>query len=652
MEAVALPEAELIEQQKRIVEESLRDPQGFWEKVARELYWARRWDTTLDDSDPPFYRWFVGGVTNITYNILERNIERGLGNKAALVWRGGEGEERVIRYSDLLREVNRYAAMLRSLGVKRGDRVVVYMPIVPEAMYTMLAVARLGAVHVVVFSGFGSAALAQRIRDSGARVVVTADGMTRRGKVIPLKPVVDEAAAEAGGVEKVVVHRVAGNEVEMKPGRDVWAHEELEKLPRRVRLDHVMVRSEEPLFILYTSGTTGKPKGMVHLHGQYMVWAYAHTRWLFGFLDNDVFFVPVDIGWINGHTYATYGPLLNGSTVVWYSDAPDYPGPWVWWDIVDSYSVDMMWVAPTAVRLLIRYGDEVPRRYSLETLRLIVSAGEILGLEPWRWLVENVCRRRPGCHVVETWGQTENSGFITAPGGYGLVGGIAYRRGSVGLPYPGIDLRVLRDDGSEAAPGEKGHIVVKAPVPPAFAYGVWGDRERYIKTYWSLFPGYYYTGDYGYVDEDGYVYILGRADDVVKVAGHRLGPAEIENTVLEHPSVAEAAVVGVPDELRGTVLAVFVVPRMDVQVDRARLAEEVRGLVRKKYGPIAVLKGVYVVDKLPKTRTGKILRRVLRAVLTGAPLGDLSTLEDEAGVEEVRRAVEEFRAAMDRAVAG
>jgi len=648
----SLEEKRLIEKHREIHAESLRDPEGFWSRVASELWWARRWDRVLDDGDAPLYRWFTGGVTNITYNILERNIERGLGNKAALVWRGGEGEERIIRYFDLKREVERYAAMLREAGVTRGDRVVVYMPMVPEAMFTLLAVARLGAVHVVVFSGFGSAALAQRIRDAAAKIVVTADGMTRRGKVIPLKPIVDEAVAEAGGVEKVLVHRVAGNRVEMREGRDAWVHEELEKLPRRPRVDPVLVRSEEPLFILYTSGTTGKPKGMLHLHGQYMVWAYAHTRWLFGFLDNDVFFVPVDIGWINGHTYATYGPLLNGSTVVWHSDAPDYPGPGTWWDIVDSYSVNMMWVAPTAVRLLIRYGEEVPRRYSLETLRLIVSAGEILGLEPWKWLMENVCRGRPGCHVVETWGQTENSGFITAPGGYGLVGGIAYRLGSVGLPYPGIDLHVLRDDGSEAAPREKGHVVVKAPVPPAFAYGIWGDRERYVKTYWSRFPGYYYTGDYGYVDEDGYVYILGRADDVLKVAGHRLGPAEVENTVLEHPLVAEAAVVGVPDEVRGTVLAVFVVPRMDVEVDRGRLAEEVRQLIRKKYGPIAVLRGVYVVDKLPKTRTGKILRRVLRAVLTGQELGDLSTLEDEAGVEEVRRAVEEFRRAMEEATRG
>jgi len=642
----------LVEQQRRIVEESLRDPEGFWSRVAEELWWARRWDRVLDDTRAPLYRWFTGGVTNITYNMLERNIERGLGNKAALIWRGGGGEERIIRYLDLKREVERHAAMLRDAGLRRGDRLVIYMPMVPEAMYTMLAAARLGAVHVVVFSGFGSAALAQRIRDSGARMVVTADGMTRRGKTIPLKPVVDEAVAEAGGVERVIVHRVAGNRVEMREGRDQWAEELLEQQPRRPRVEPAMVRAEEPLFILYTSGTTGRPKGMLHLHGQYMVWAYAHTRWLFGFLDNDVFFAPVDIGWINGHTYATYGPLLNGSTVVWYSDAPDYPGPGAWWDIVDTYSVNMMWVAPTAVRLLIRYGEEVPRRYSLETLRLIVSAGEILGRDPWRWLMEHVCRWRRGCHVIETWGQTENSGFITAPGGYGLVGGIAYREGSVGLPYPGIDLRILRDDGTEAAPREKGHVVVKAPVPPAFAYGIWGDPKRYVETYWSRFPGYYYTGDYGYVDEDGYVYILGRADDVLKVAGHRLGPAEIENTVLEHPAVAEAAVVGVPDPLRGTVLAVFAVPRIGADMDPERLVEEIRQLIRRKYGPVAVLQGVYVVDKLPKTRTGKILRRVLRAVLAGQELGDLSTLEDEAGVEEVRRAVEEFKAAMERAARG
>jgi len=640
----------IIERQKETHEHSLKDPEGFWSRVASELWWARRWDKTLDDSNPPFYRWFVGGVTNITFNILERNIQRGLGNKAALIWRGSDGSEKVVRYYDLYREVSRYAELLRRHGVRKGDRVVIYMPMIPEAMYTMLAVARLGAVHVVVFSGFGSGALAQRIKDSGAKVIVTADGMFRRGKSIPLKPIVDDALREAGNVKRVLVHRVTESRVDMIDGRDYWVDEELRSIPPGTRIDPVHVRSEDPLFILYTSGTTGKPKGMLHLHGQYMVWAYAHTRWLFGFLDNDVFFVPVDIGWINGHSYATYGPLLNGSTVVWYPDAPDYPHPGVWWDIVDSYTVNMMWVAPTAIRLLIRYGDRVPRQYALGSLKLIVSAGEILGEEPRKWLVDNVCKKRPGCHVIETWGQTENSGFITAPGGYGLVGGIAYREGSVGLPYPGIDLHVIRDDGTPAKPGEKGNIVIKAPVPPAFAYGIWGDPERYVKTYWSRFKGFYLTGDYGYVDEDGYVYILGRSDDVLKVAGHRLGPAEVENTVLAHPAVAEAAVVGVPDELRGTVLAVFVVPRMDIEVDRGRLAEEVRRLIREKYGPIAVVKGVYIVDKLPKTRTGKILRRVLRAVLTGAPLGDLTTLEDEAGVEEVRKAVEEFKVVMKHMV--
>ncbi|RUM47200.1 MAG: acetyl-CoA synthetase [Hyperthermus sp.] len=639
-----------MERQKETHEHSLKDPEGFWSRVASELWWARRWDKTLDDSNPPFYRWFVGGVTNITFNILERNIQRGLGNKAALIWRGSDGSEKVVRYYDLYREVSRYAELLRRHGVRKGDRVVIYMPMIPEAMYTMLAVARLGAVHVVVFSGFGSGALAQRIKDSGAKVIVTADGMFRRGKSIPLKPIVDDALREAGNVKRVLVHRVTESRVDMIDGRDYWVDEELRSIPPGTRIDPVHVRSEDPLFILYTSGTTGKPKGMLHLHGQYMVWAYAHTRWLFGFLDNDVFFVPVDIGWINGHSYATYGPLLNGSTVVWYPDAPDYPHPGVWWDIVDSYTVNMMWVAPTAIRLLIRYGDRVPRQYALGSLKLIVSAGEILGEEPRKWLVDNVCKKRPGCHVIETWGQTENSGFITAPGGYGLVGGIAYREGSVGLPYPGIDLHVIRDDGTPAKPGEKGNIVIKAPVPPAFAYGIWGDPERYVKTYWSRFKGFYLTGDYGYVDEDGYVYILGRSDDVLKVAGHRLGPAEVENTVLAHPAVAEAAVVGVPDELRGTVLAVFVVPRMDIEVDRGRLAEEVRRLIREKYGPIAVVKGVYIVDKLPKTRTGKILRRVLRAVLTGAPLGDLTTLEDEAGVEEVRKAVEEFKVVMKHMV--
>ncbi len=621
---------------------SLRDPEGFWQSVAGELYWRRRWERPLDGENPPFYRWFVGGETNMAYNALDRHVEGGRGNRAALIWVGSNGESRVLRYYDLYSLTNRMARVLSDMGLGRGDRVVIYMPMVPEAAAAMLAVARLGAVHSVVFSGFGVQALAERIRDADAGLVITADAMYRRGKVIRLKDIVDEAVARVGRPVKALVYRRVGTDVRMGPN-DRWLHEELERVGRRAYVPPTWVRSEEPLFILYTSGTTGRPKGITHLHGQYMVWAYAHVKWLFGFGPNDVFFSLPDIGWINGHSYSTYGPLLNGATVLWYEDAPDHPDPGVWWRIVDEYAATHMWVAPTAVRLLMKYGPEWPQRYDLSSLRLVVSAGEILGVEAWRWLNENVCRGRQDCHVIETWGQTENSGFITAPGGLGLDG-IQYRLGSVGKPYPGIVVEVLDDEGRRAEPRRKGHVAIRPPVPPAFMYTVWGDPDRYVKAYWSRFPGYYYTGDYGYMDEEGYLYILGRADDVVKVAGHRLGPAEIENAVASHPAVAEAAVVSTSDPVRGEALAIFVVPKAGTSVG----PDEVREHVRRELGPVAVVSGVYIVDRLPRTRTGKIMRRVLRAVLEGGDVGDLTTLEDEASVEEVQRAVAELRASLGR----
>lgn len=633
-----------LELYREVYEESIRDPEGFWSRVASELSWYRKWDVTLDSSNPPFYRWFVGGELNVTENCLDRHVKEGRGGRTALIWCGSNGETKRLTYSELLEEVRRFSAALRELGVRKGDRVTIYMPMVPEAMVAMLSVARIGAVHSVVFSGFGVGALAERIRDSGSRLVVTADGMFRRGKVIELKRVVDEAAELAGTVESVVVLRRVGlDRTPMREGRDHWYHELVQRQTPGSSSDPERVRSEDPLFILYTSGTTGRPKGVVHLHGPYTVWACAHNKWLFGWGESDVFFSTPDIGWINGHSYSTYGPLLNGVTVLWYEDAPDHPHPGIWWEIVERFRVSSMWVAPTAVRLLMRYGDEVPKRYDLSSLRLIVSAGEILGVEAWRWLKRNVAREREDCHVIETWGQTENSGFIAAPLGFGIAGGIRYKQGSVGLPYPGIKIRILSDSGEPLGPGERGNVVIEPPVPPAFMYSVWGDPERYVKAYWSRFEGLYLTGDYGYVDEEGYVYILGRVDDVVKVAGHRLAPADVENAVARHPAVAEAAVVSVPDPVRGEVLAVFATLRKGHEVDPRQLEEEVRELVRKEVGPVAVIGAVYLVDRLPRTRTGKIMRRVLRAVLTGSQPGDLSTLEDEASVEEIRAAVESLK---------
>nr|WP_237179473.1 AMP-binding protein [Pyrobaculum ferrireducens] len=598
---------------------SLERPEEFWSEVAGELYWRKRWTQTLDDSNPPFYRWFVGGDTNISYNALDRWQE----NRPAFIWASSSGSIERYTYGDVRKKVAEIACVLRSRGVGRGDRVTIYMPMVPETLFLLLAVARIGAVHNVVFSGFGAQALADRLADSGSKLLISADYMERRGRRIELLPNAEEAAKRVGSVDILIYDRSR----RAFEGGSGGCGDAIE-----------WVEAGEPLFILYTSGTTGRPKGLYHGHGQYMVWAYAHTKWLFGFREGDVLFSTADVGWINGHTYGTYGPLLNGAVVVWYEDAPDYPHPGVWWELIEKTGASFIWLAPTAVRLLMKYGDEWPRRYEMKSLRLVVSAGEILGVEPWRWLWKNVCRERGECHVIETWGQTENSGFIAAPGGFG-VGGIRYRLGSVGLPYPGLRITVVDDSGREVPPRQKGHVVVRPPTPPAFALGVWGNPKRWVETYWSGFPGLYYTGDVGYYDEDGYIYILGRGDDVIKVAGHRLAPAEVENVAMTHPDVVEAAAVAIPDELRGAVLAVFVVPREGASVK----PEDVAAVLRREMGPVAVVSRVYVVNKLPKTRTGKIMRRVLRAVAAGEGLGDLSTLEDEASVEEVKKAVEELR---------
>ena len=604
----------------QIYKESIEKPEEFWSKIASELYWRKSWRSALEGM-APFFRWFVGGETNITYNAVDRHI----GENTAFIWVSSEGKVERYSFGDVLRHVKRYACLLKNLGVGRGDRVTVYMPMVPETAFILMAIARIGAVHSVVFSGFGTQALAERIKDAGSRLLISADYMNRRGKRIELVKNAEEAAERVGSVKL------------LKYFRDERRFEGQDKTAK-CNTEPEWVEATEPLFILYTSGTTGRPKGLYHGHGQYMVWAYAHTRWLFGFRPGDVLFSTADIGWINGHTYGLYGPLLNGATVLWYEDAPDFPHPGIWWEITEKVKPAFIWLAPTAVRLLMKYGEEQVRRYDTSSLRLVISAGEILGHEPWRWLKENLCRHQE-CEVIETWGQTENSGFIAAPMGLGL-GGIRYRKGAVGLPYPGLKITIVDDEGKRAPPYVKGHVVVEPPTPPAFALGVWGDPQRWVEAYWSRFPGLYYTGDLGYYDEEGYLYILGRSDDEIKVAGHRLAPAEVENVVMSHPHVVETAAVAVPDEVRGSALAVFVVPKSGYKVE----PEEVIGLIRREFGPVAVVSRVYIVEKLPKTRTGKIMRRVLRAVAAGSLPGDLSTLEDEASIDEIKRALEELKA--------
>lgn len=622
----------------KIYQGSLRDPVGFWERQAYKLYWRHKWEKTYDDSNPPFYKWFVGGETNITYNAVDRHVRNGRSNKAALIWVSSSGATRVLRYWDLYREVNRVATVLKMRGVERGDRVAIYMPMVPEAMVAMLAVSRIGAVHTVVFSGFGAQALAERIKDADAKMVITADAMTRRGRTIPLKTTVDEALAIAGVDAQVMVYRNVGTGVPMREGRDFWWHEELKYIPLNTYIEPEWVAGDEPLFILYTSGTTGKPKGILHLHGAYMVWVWYAFNHLVGaereFREDIVFFSTADIGWISGHHYGVHGPLLNGLTVLWYDDAPDYPHPGIWWEIVDAYKVTHILFSPTALRLLMKYGDDWPRRYRLDSLIAAYPTGEVLTEEAYKWLRQYICKER--CQVADIWGQTETACFVTAPGSLNL-GGFDYTYGSVGHPYPTLNLVVLDDEGRELPPGHKGHVAAKPPLPPAFLHTLWKDPKRYVESYWSKFPGYYHTGDVGYIDEKGHLHILGRSDDVIKIAGHRLSTREVEDILSSHPSVAEAAVVSIPDPVRGDVLAIFVVPRSG----RHLTEEEVVTHLRKTLGPLAVVGKVAIVEKLPKTRTGKVMRRVLRAIAGGQPVGDLSTLEDLESVEEVEKKIKE-----------
>jgi len=594
---------------------SILDNEKFWDSIASELFWFNKYTQVLR-SIHPYYEWFVGGKINITYNIFDAHPERK--NKAALIWESENGERKTLTYDQLYKQVMSLAASLRELGIGKGDVVTIYMPMIPEAMISMLACAKIGAIHNVVFGGFGYQALRERIVSSNSKLLITSDVGYRRGKEIVYTENVKKA------IEGLNIKLVFFNRAD-KVLKDSYDFKDL--VDRNKRVEAEKLESKHPLFILYTSGTTGKPKGVVHSVGAYTVWAYFHVKWLFNFQNDDVFFSLPDIGWINGHSYSTYGPLLNGATILWYEGTPDYPDPEVWWRLVERYSVTHMWVAPTAVRLIMKYYDKVS--YDISSLKMIVSAGEILGIEPWKWLV-NLTNQ--GTYVIETWGQTENSGFITSPGGF-LIGGIYYKQGSVGHPLPGIEIAVVDDNGNELPPNKKGYIVIKRSAP-AFMISLWNDDERY-REYFNKF-GVYYTGDYGFVDEEGYVYILGRVDDVVKVAGHRISPAEIENVVLENPKIAEAAVIGVPDPEKGNVLVVFAVLKKDYEPSE-ELKEEIIRNIREKFGHVAVVKNIYFVEKLPKTRTGKIMRRVLRAVVSGSNIGDISTLEEAEAIEELRK---------------
>ncbi len=617
-------------------QKSIRDIEAFWSQIGHELVWNRLWDQVLEWK-PPFARWFVGGLVNASYNAVDRHMSTWRKNKAAYLWEGEAGDRRTVTYGELFREVNRFAAGLRKLGVKQGDRIALYMPMIPELPIAMLASSRIGAIFTVVFSGFSVGALASRIQDSEARVVVTADLGFRRGKSINLKEIVDEAVQTTPSVEHVVVFRRAGGEIPMRQGRDIWWQDLVKDASNFVAPEPL--EANHPLYILYTSGTTGRPKGAVHSTGGYLTYVYATQKWVFDVKDEDVYWCTADIGWVTGHSYIVFGPLMHGVTSVMYEGVLDYPAPDHWWQIVERYGVTVLYTTPTAIRTLMKFGDELPRQHDLSSFRLLGTVGEPINPAAWEWYYRVIGQER--CPIVDTWWQTETGGILISPApNLGLP---LLKPGSATYPLPGIDADVLNEAGATTAPGEKGYLVIRKPWPGMFMT-LYKDPDRYRQVYWEKFPGLYYAGDYAVRDRDGYFWLLGRADEVLKVAGHRLGTIEIEDALVSHPAVAEAAVAGRPDTIKGEAIVAFVTLRQGHNSSSA-LVEALKQHVRKEIGPIATPEEIHFVSSLPKTRSGKIMRRVVKAVASNRDIGDITTLEDEASVEEVKQAFSEFKSA-------
>jgi acetyl-CoA synthetase len=595
------------------------DPEGFWGDQAQCLRWSQPWENVLDWSNPPFAKWFVGGRLNASDNCVDRHCEGPSKNKAAIIWEGEPGDRRVLRYQDLQREVSKFANVLKGFGVKPGDVVAIYMPMIPELAIAILACARIGAPHTVVFGGFSAEALASRIQDCGAKVLVTADGGYRRGKVVPLKDNADGAAALCPDLKTVIIYQRTNQKVPMTWGRDHWWHELMHDASAHCPPEPF--DSEHPLYILYTSGSTGKPKGILHTTGGYLVGASRTTEWVFDLRDDDTYFCTADIGWVTGHSYLVYGPLANGASVVMYEGAPNWPDEGRFWKLIQDYRVTILYTAPTAIRAFMKWGEHFPRRYDLSSLRLLGSVGEPINPEAWMWYHRVIGGER--CPVVDTWWQTETGAIMISP----LPGATPTIPGSATRPLPGVVPEVLTRDGKPVGTNQGGFLVIKQPWP-SMLRTLYGDDERYKETYWSEVAGCYFTGDGARCDDQGNYWIMGRVDDVLNVAGHRLSTMEVESALVNHPKVAEAAVVGKPDELRGQAISAFVTLKGGEAPSEA-LKQELRAHVVKEIGALARPDEIRFTDALPKTRSGKIMRRLLRDIAAGREsAGDTSTLED------------------------
>jgi acetyl-CoA synthetase len=614
------------EEYEKIYNEAAQNPEEFWASAAESLHWFKKWDTVLEWNEP-FAKWYVGGTTNVSYNCIDRHLETYRKNKAAIIWEGEPGEIRTITYQQLHREVCRFANVLKKLGVKTGDRVALYMPLVPELAMAMLACARIGATHTVIFGGFSADAIRDRVNDGACKLIVTADGGYRRGAEIKLKQTVDEAVRNCPAVQNVVVLKRTGSPIEMKDGFDFWLHDLMNEVNDNCPAEEL--DSEHPLFILYTSGTTGKPKGILHTTGGYLTQTSLTAKWIFDLKDEDVYWCTADIGWVTGHSYVVYGMLSNGATVLMYEGAPNFPDFDRFWDIIERHKVNIFYTAPTAIRAFIKWGEQHPNKHDLSSLRLLGTVGEPINPEAWMWYHRVIGKEK--CPIVDTWWQTETGSIMISP----LPGATPTVPGTATRPFPGILIDIQTKDGKSVGTNEGGYLVVKHPFP-SMLRTIWGDDERYRKQYWSEIPHVYFAGDGARRDERGYFWIMGRVDDVLNVSGHRLGTAEIESALVSHEAVAEAAVVGRPDELKGQAIFAFVT--LEGGRDGSdELKNELRAHVAKEIGALAKPDDIRFTDALPKTRSGKIMRRLLRELASsGTVVGDITTLEDFSVLEKLR----------------